>query len=228
MLRGLVAQNEQLGSQKKEFKRSCAAQLAELKRELEAQRAEEAGSDDEMRKIVEIEKLHEAETSRADKMRRLLGQKGREISALARQADDVPGSAELLQYERRFRELYAQVAGKLDETKRYFALYNTLEEKKGYLTKEVSLLNSIHDNFSKASSSANKEKLVESVEGLTKSVSASLQKVETRLADETAARDEVQGKYDKLVERQRRYFQLVKDYQTEAQRNEQLSATAAG
>ena len=38
---------------------------------------------------------------------------------------------------------------------------------------------------------------------------------------------DVQQKYDKLVEKQRKYFQLVKDYQNECQRNEQLSAGAA-
>ena len=42
-------------------------------------------------------------------MRRLVGQKGREIQLLGRQVDDVPTSAELMQYERRFRELYSQV-----------------------------------------------------------------------------------------------------------------------
>ena len=46
----------------------------------------------------------------------------------------------------------SQVAAKLDETKRYYALFNTLEEKKGYLSKEVSLLNSIHENFTKVAS----------------------------------------------------------------------------
>ena len=50
---------------------------------------------------------------------------------------DQPNRAELVQYERRFRELYQQVASKLEETKKYFNLYNTLEERKTYLGKEV-------------------------------------------------------------------------------------------
>ena len=42
-------------------------------------------------------------------MKRLVGQKGRSIASLQRRLDDVPGRAELVQYERRFRELYQQV-----------------------------------------------------------------------------------------------------------------------
>ena len=40
-----------------------------------------------------------------------------------------------MQYERRFRELYQQVASKLEETKKFYSLFNTLEEKKGFLSK---------------------------------------------------------------------------------------------
>ena len=157
-------------------------------------------------------------------MRRLVGQKGREIATLTRQVDDVPSSAELMQYERRFRELYSQVAAKLDETRRYYALFNTLEEKKGYLAKEVSLLNSLHETFNKASTTGAKEKIVESVEGILKSVVQSLDKVAERLHDATAARDATQQKYDRLAEQQRKYYALVKAYQAEMAKNEKLAA----
>merc|ERR1719171_2870086 len=115
-------------------------------------------------------------------MRRLLGQKGRQIASLQRQIDDIPTRAELMQYERRFRELYQQVASKSEETKKYYDSYNMLEEKKGYLTKEASLINSIHENFTK-SAGGSKDKLVESVEGLVKSVQQNLEKAQARLAE---------------------------------------------
>ena len=53
------------------------------------------------------------------------------------------------------------MASKLDETRKYYALFNTLEEKKGHLAKECSLLNSINENYTKAASGA-KEKIAES------------------------------------------------------------------
>jgi len=161
--------------------------------------------------------------NKANQMRRLVGSKGREIAALHRQVDDIPTSAELMQYERRVRELYQQVASKLEETRKYYSLFNTLEEKKGYLSKEVSLLNSIHENFTKAAA-GNKDKIVDSVESLLKNVQQMLHKVEQRVKDAATSRDATQQRYDKLMEKQRKYYQLVKDYQAECQRNEELSS----
>jgi len=224
-LQALVGLNERMVGQKSEFKKECARQLAEMNAELERLNATSAAAeDDESAKLREIEELYDSEDKKASAMRRLVGQKGREMTLLSRQVDDVPTSAELMQYERRFRELYSQVASKLDETKRYYALFNTLEEKKGYLAKEVSLLNSIHENFTKATSGGgSKDKIVESVEGILKSVQQTLAKVEQRLADGNGTRDAQQLTFDKLVEKQRKYFQLVADYQAECEKNARLS-----
>ena len=208
-----------------------ALQLAAWQAELASLESANASTvDEEGAKLAEIERLHAAEEAKAMTMRRLVGQKGRQAASLAREVDDVPSSAELMQYERRFRELYGQVASKLTETKRYFALYNTLEEQKGYLTKEVSLLNSIHENYSKAATGSAKDKIADSVEGLNSSVQQNLAKAQQRLQEERSSRDAAQAAYDKLVEAQRRYFQLVKAYQLECQKNEEMAAqiTATG
>lgn len=39
------------------------------------------------------------------------------------------------------------MAAKHKETKQYYTLYNTLDDTKLYLSKELSLLNSIQDNY---------------------------------------------------------------------------------
>ena len=122
---------------------------------------------------------------------------------------------------------HVQVASKSEETKRYYALYNTLEEKKQHLAKEVSLLNSIFENFSKAATGPAKDKIADSVDTLNKSVQQMLGKTEQRLTEATTERDQVQGQYDELVKKQRRYYALVKEYQLECQKNEALAAAAA-
>jgi len=222
-LQELVALCERMSAQKAEFKRQCAKQMEAMTAELAAlEQDQDASADDDTQNLREIERLHVAEDGKAAQMRRLVGQKGREIAQLHRQVDDIPTSAELMQYERRFRELYSQVAAKLEETKKFYALYNTLEEKKGFLAKEVSLLNSIHENYTKAAA-GNKDRIVESVEGILKGVQQSLAKVEQRLKEALNARDGMNVKEQKLVAQQRTYFKLVKDYQAECQRNEALS-----
>ena len=124
--------------------------------------------------------------------------------------------------------LIRQVAAKLDETRRYYALFNTLEEKKSYLGKEVSLLNSLNDNFSKAAAGGgSKEKILESVESILKSVLQTLAKAEAKLADTQATRDAQQQAFDKHVEKQRKYYGLVAQYQAACEANAKLSEQAS-
>jgi ATP/ADP translocase len=42
---------------------------------------------------------------------------------------------------------FLTVAAKHKETKQFYTLYNTLDDKKLYLSKELTLLNSILDNY---------------------------------------------------------------------------------
>ena len=51
------------------------------------------------------------------------------------------------QYERRFNELHEQVGLKLEETRRYFEMYNTLGERQKLLNKQQKVLTSVMDNF---------------------------------------------------------------------------------
>merc|ERR1711956_418 len=99
----------------------------------------------------------------------------------------------------------------MGETKRYYDQYNVLGEKQGYLTKEASLINSIHDNFCKATATASKDKLVESVDNIVKTMQTNLDKVQGRLAEGVNSKEALQQQYSKLVDKERKYSKLVKD-----------------
>ena len=243
-LQRLVERSTALKQQQSDFKKACKAQLQQLQQQRQAQLEEEAaeaegaeggeGAHTQLAKVRRVERLFEAESAKADRMRRLLGQKGRQIASLQRQIDDIPTRAELMQYERRFRELYAMIAQKGDETRKYYAMYNVLEEKKTYVTKEISLINSIHENFTKvmAEKAAAREKLAESVDSTVKSVQATRAKTQARVDDELAAKAALQAKYDKLLGQQRKYFKLVKElkeaYQKQAEAEDAKAAAASG
>lgn len=119
----------------------------------------------------------EKEKERLHLIRMQLAKKNRAIVSIERKLDNIPDRTELAQYQRRFIELYSQgtiqvfffyfdeefvlmiyifntskmskilVSAKHRETKQYFTLYNTLNDTKQYLTKELSLLNSIFENY---------------------------------------------------------------------------------
>lgn len=67
----------------------------------------------------------------------MLAEVNLEVALSVRTIDDTPTRTELIQYERRFVELYQQVTWKLDETRKYYDMYNTLDTTLSFLQKEV-------------------------------------------------------------------------------------------
>ncbi|KAJ9598441.1 hypothetical protein L9F63_010885, partial [Diploptera punctata] len=142
-LQALVILNESLKQQEQEFREQCKLELGKLQKLVKD--AQDSATPDE--DSDQVTKQFEEEKDRVQKLRLVLAKRNRSIAALQRQLDEVPGRAELAQYQRRFLELYNQVAAKHKETKQFYTLYNTLDDTKLYLSKELTLLNSILDNY---------------------------------------------------------------------------------
>lgn len=169
-----------------------------------------------MERLVRVEELYASESAKLIKLRQLLAKKTQEAHLIKRKIDEIPTRVELVQYERRFVELYEQVASKLEETRRYYTRYNSLSDSKKFLVKEISVLNSIFENYGKAmdgSDTAKKEKFAESIEAIRKGVTDNVDKSEKKLNDEKGTRDELTDQYNKLMEKQRLYFRAVKEFQ---------------
>jgi hypothetical protein len=222
MLRNLVGLNESLRTQEVQFKANCKRQMLHMKGMIEALQKEHPDDDDvERRKL--IEDTYAADTEKLKKIKQLASKKNRDIAMVERKIDEVPSRTELLQYQRQFVDLYEQVASRLTETRQYFSTYNTLEDTRTVLAREVSILNSIHDNYKTAMSSKQmREKFLESMDGIVKGVVHNLEKEETKLAKEKKTSDELNDKYLKLVEKERNYYRATKEFQEECKKNELL------
>lgn len=223
-LRSIVAMNENLKRQEQEFRAHCKEEMARLQDNIEKLKAHGSEDDGEEKERAElISKQYDADKAKLEKIRLLLARKNREISSLQRKIDEVPSRAELTQYQRRFLELYNHVAGTHKETKQFFTLYNTLDDTKLYLGKEVSLLNSIHDNFEQAMSSAsNKEQFLNQFESIVKGIVDNKDRVEKRKLVEKQKRDALNQQYLEVVEQERLYYKTVKDFTEECHKNEVL------
>jgi predicted nucleic acid-binding Zn-ribbon protein len=108
---------ESLKDQEARFKASCAAQLADLQARLARLQAE-AASGDAARRLAEMTGVHAEAEARLARARAAVAARTREVDRLRRLIDDIPSRGELLQYERRFGELFDEVAEKLDETRK--------------------------------------------------------------------------------------------------------------
>ncbi|XP_076090974.1 coiled-coil domain-containing protein 93-like isoform X2 [Mytilus galloprovincialis] len=223
-LRSLVAMNENLKKQEQEFKAHCKEEMSRLKGQIEevkAQTSEEDSGDKE--RVSLIDKQYEADKEKLHKIRLLLARKTREIAVLQRKIDEVPSRAELSQYQRRFIELYSQISSTHKETKQFYTLYNTLDDTKLYLNKEVNLLNSVHDTFSQAmGSQGTKEQFLKQFEQIVEGIKQNKAKVEKRKQEEKMKRDRLNDQHLDLIEKQRLYFKTVKEFKEECRKNEIL------
>uniref|UniRef100_A0A803XWM7 Coiled-coil domain-containing protein 93 n=1 Tax=Meleagris gallopavo TaxID=9103 RepID=A0A803XWM7_MELGA len=222
-LRTLVAMNENLKSQEQEFKAHCREEMERLQQDIENLKAEAAenGEEEEPNKL--IDQQYKTEKEKLQKIRLLLARRNREIAILQRKIDEVPSRAELTQYQKRFIELYSQVSATHKETKQFFTLYNTLDDKKVYLEKEVNLLNSIHDNFHQAmASSGSREQFLRQMEQIVEGIKQNRMKMEKKKQENKMRRDQLNDEYLELLEKQRLYFKTVKEFKEECRKNEML------
>uniref|UniRef100_F6TUC2 Coiled-coil domain-containing protein 93 n=1 Tax=Monodelphis domestica TaxID=13616 RepID=F6TUC2_MONDO len=222
-LRALVAMNENLKSQEQEFKAHCREEMSRLQQNIENLKADASEDGEEKEPTRIIEQQYKTEKEKLQKIRLLLARRNREIAILQRKIDEVPSRAELTQYQKRFIELYSQVSATHKETKQFFTLYNTLDDKKVYLEKEISLLNSIHENFQQAmASTAARDQFLRQMEQIVDGIKQNRMKLEKKKQENKMRRDQLNDEYLELLEKQRLYFKTVKEFKEECRKNEIL------
>lgn len=231
-LRSLVLLNETLKEQEKAFKEQCRTELTGLQQLVkEATDAASACTKEGDSDGSEGGPEHQIEEERARlaKARLVLAKHTRVVASLKRHVDDVPGRAELAQYQRRFLELYNQVASKHRETKQFYTLYNTLDDTKLYLSKELSLLNSILDTYGEAMSTpAGKDQFMRQFDAIVEGIKQNKMKVAKRRTEEIERRESLAARLLTLVEAQRKYVAAVRQLTSECRRNEALLAQVRG
>uniref|UniRef100_A0A452UBZ0 Coiled-coil domain-containing protein 93 n=1 Tax=Ursus maritimus TaxID=29073 RepID=A0A452UBZ0_URSMA len=227
-LRALVAMNESLKSQEQEFKAHCREEMTRLQQEIENLKAERVPGGEEkslsagephgaltpvMTHNEDLDRRYNMEKEKLYKIRLLQARRNREIAILHRKIDEVPSRAELIQYQKRFIELYRQISAVHKETKQFFTLYNTLDDKKVYLEKEV--------RTSMASPTA-RDQFLRQMEQIVEGIKQSRMKMEKKKQENKMRRDQLNDQYLELLEKQRLYFKTVKEFKEEGRKNEVL------
>ena len=110
LLLQLVTINDRLRAQDDAFRAQCKTQRADLMTKIDNFEDGNGGlPEEEIQRLRKVEEMYETETAKVEKLRQMVAGKTQEIHILKRKIDDVPARAELVQYERRFVELYEQV-----------------------------------------------------------------------------------------------------------------------
>ncbi len=218
-LQSLVKQHEEVKQSESQYKQNCKSEMERLTQEVSVlkKQAESIANNDQQLVPEELKEIHEDLSSRVGKAEALIGRKMREIGDMKKQLDDIPSRAELSQYQKRFVELYNQISFKYTETKHYFSLYNTLSDTKQYMEKEITLLNSIHDGYEVAvkGSSDTKKQFLAHIEQVTETTGLAKDKVLQTKMTAKKNRDALNNQMLDLLEKQRQYYQTVKELQEE-------------
>ncbi len=223
----LVQKNEKIKKEEKDFKDNCKKKLEALSAALKSLDEANSDTDEEEARAREIDEMYAKISSKHGKVRELLAQRNLQVASTSRKIDDVPTRTELIQYERRFVELYQQVALKLEETRKYYSTYNTLDSTRNFLAKEVKLIDSITNSFDAAmKSKASQDEFLQQFEAIIKGVQDSLKKQQNLKKKKSEEVTNKEAEYMNVVDEQRRYFKAVKDFQDECQRNEVLVTKA--
>ena len=221
-LRELIQANEALKVKETSFKASCKQQREDIQKGLTDFKSQTGNSEDSKR-LDEIDHMFNGVQEKYNKICQLLAKKKQKISMVGRSIDDVPTRTELIQYEKRFVELYQQVQSKLEDNRKYYDYYNTQQRVLTFLSKEADLLQSINDTFLPSmKTKAGKEAFLSQLEGIIGGVQTTKTSQETVLGKIKAKHSAAAKAHEKLVEKQRAYFKAVKDFQDACDKNELL------
>ena len=220
----LITIHDQLKKQEKKFKQYNHEEFVRLSSFIDSLGSNGKHSTDGV--LVELEKISEQKNldeQKFIKIRNMLAKKTREISAFQRKIDDIPSRAELAQYQRRFVELHKLVSATLTETRQYFTLYNTLNDTQIFLNKELQLLNLLYEKFDTAlTSQNNKEIYIKHLFQFLGETLSNLDKLEIKKNANKQFKDSLNDSLILLLDQQRQYSKLVRDFGLQIRHNEEL------
>jgi len=220
-LRALVTLNESLKKQEQDFKAMAKAELQRLQDMIRTY--DSADGDEELKKVLDVENIYESDLAKITKLRQLLAKRKQEIAKITRQIDEIPTRSELLQFERRFMELYELNSETYQETQKYYGMYNSLATSYEYLQRELTILETIIAQFPTGMKTPqNQETMIKQLDIMMQGVRKSTQDVHSKLDSVTQNKEALEAQYAKLLEKQRTYFRLVKEFKEECTLNEKL------
>ncbi|KAG1702145.1 hypothetical protein DVH05_009937 [Phytophthora capsici] len=227
-LRQLVSKNEALKREKNEFRTKCRIEVEALKERIEKLAKDANDQDEEAQRLNEIEQMHAQMAQKHKDMKLAAAKQTRTLHLKMKQIDEIPTRIELVQYEKRFVELYDEVALTLDETRKYYCVYNTLKTKHEFLEKEISLINSINENFDVAMASKTAtEAFFMQIENIIQNVEGTVTKQQLARDDHQFTVETLDSKYQLLLEQERMYVNAIREFQKECEKNERLTARLA-
>lgn len=222
-LRALMEKCDEMKRERRDFRAKCRLELQVLGERVEKMKLQVADDVDEQKggalRMREIEQMHAQMAQRHRSMKSAVAKQARAVQCKMKHIDEIPSRMELVQYEKRFVELYDEVALTLDETRKYYCVYNTLKTTLEYTEKEILLISSISENLDVAMSSKTAtQAFFMQIENVIQNMQDTVTKQQTTRDAHQSNVEKLDSMYQLLLEQERTYVNAIRDFRKSARR----------
>jgi chromosome segregation ATPase len=141
----MIDQKVKLAEEKTQLKRNCKEEKKKLESELErAQQKREAMEDQEHTSILaEIDQEYNAANDEVINQKKAIAEVNRAVTVLQRKIEACPSNVEVTQFHKRLVELFDNLNNRTTESRKYYNLFNTVQEVKTLFTTQIGYLKEI-------------------------------------------------------------------------------------
>lgn len=227
---GLVEEKARLAEAKTQLKKNCKEEKKRIDQELERMRIrrEELEKEEQAAILKEIDDEFDAENEKLVTQKKEVAKQNREISIVQRKIESVPSKIEITQFHKRFVELFDNLNFKSDESRKYFNLYNTVQDTQVLFNQQQQYLNEIKNTYEEATKDKKnkkaKEVLLHNLRNILSIIGQNVQQSKAKLEQCKQDYKNSQTAYDECIRLEKDHFKRIKEFEIACDRNDELRA----
>ena len=176
---------------------------------------EKMNSDENQKVFEEIDSNYSTELNNLLTKKQSLFEENKEINILLRKIQVNPSKLELLQYQKRFEELYEQINIVNEKNRELINEINAKEEVKKLLQHKQETYVDLKDVYKDCKSKKEKENFKKSIEGVVSNMEESSKRTTDKLNGLNKELEELKKSVIENQEYEQKYMRLVKEYNRE-------------
>lgn len=212
-----IKQREEIKLGIKKLKEECKEEKKLLDTQIEnLERKTEKMNDEENTQIFEeIDKNYNNEYEKLLYKKKDLFNQNKIINLLTRKIQVFPSKLELIQYQKRFSELYEQINNVSEKSRKLLNEINSNDEVIKLLNQKLDIFVQLKESYKASKSKKDKETFKETLNSVLSSLTESLTKNSERLKNHTKNLEEKSTRLNELQIYENKYMKLIKEYSKE-------------
>lgn len=212
-----IKQKEEIKLAITKFKKDCLEEKKSYDNQLEVleKKIEKMNDSENTQVFEEIDRNYQNEYEKMVIKKKDLFEQNKIINLLTRKIQVFPSKLELIQYQKRFQELYDQINNVSEKSKKILNEINSQDEVQKLLNQKLEIFIQLKEAYKNSKSKKEKEEFKQSLNSVLDSISESLSKSTDRLRQVNKQIEQAQTKLNELQLYENKYMKLIKEYNKE-------------